>query len=179
MCIFQLSYVLDLIVKTSNSGIVNVSSICTKHLKRFGPLDVKNLNSVPKRITSYTTYSVHPGLINTKIFDTLSSFTRILGTILIFWLRKTPLEGTQTSIYYNVQKGIKLLSGEYFQDCRLQSRYESIQDLELLSYYWTSTHYLILTPYMHRVDGRIYGDVLFSFLVPLLNRYFALHVMKI
>ncbi|XP_050297543.1 uncharacterized protein LOC126736916 [Anthonomus grandis grandis] len=160
---------LDILKKTGNSRIVNVSSIGARSVK---DLDVNNLNAYPEhesrlpnimvyarsklcnilftielakrlRGTSVTTYSLHPGAVFTDIFNKMPAITRVPVTQIINWFFKSAIEGAQTSIYCSVAKGIESLSGEHFADCAFVTRYKSAQDPELPKKLWQVSEELV------------------------------------
>lgn len=158
---------LDLLKKTPNSRIINVSSIIAQG---YGNLDVNNLNEHPKGIlahlkiysksklcnilfnielanrlkgTSVTAYSLHPGIILTGIWRGIPIGLRQLWEQMISLLFKNSLEGAQTTIYCSVAKNIEHLSGQHFQDCHVMNMYKSARDPELPKKLWTVSEKLV------------------------------------
>ena len=72
--------------------------------------------------TGVTTYSLHPGAVNTELSRHLSlSKVSILSALVapIFWMfLKTPRNGAQTTIYCAVDPSLNNVTGQYFADCR-------------------------------------------------------------
>ncbi|CAG9773773.1 unnamed protein product [Ceutorhynchus assimilis] len=158
---------LDLLKKTQNSRIINVSSLAAKWAKDF---DINQLNKFGKddrnhfqvyarsklcnllftielanrlKGTSVTTYSLHPGVVLTDIFRKMPPFMKMMTETIISWFMKNSLEGAQTSIYCSVQKGIENYTGEHFEDCHFISRYKTAQDPDLPKQLWKVTEELI------------------------------------
>ncbi|XP_027424856.1 retinol dehydrogenase 11 isoform X3 [Zalophus californianus] len=76
-----------------------------------------------------TTYSVHPGTVNSELVRH-SSFMKWMWWLFSFFI-KTPQEGAQTSLYCALTEGLEILSGHHFSDCRVawvsaQARNETI-----------------------------------------------------
>jgi NAD(P)-dependent dehydrogenase (short-subunit alcohol dehydrogenase family) len=68
-----------------------------------------------------TTYALHPGVVDTELFQKPSSTMLCLNTLfrpLIWLLMKTPKQGAQTSIYCCTDKKLTKSSGLYYSDCR-------------------------------------------------------------
>ncbi|XP_004397644.1 PREDICTED: retinol dehydrogenase 11 isoform X2 [Odobenus rosmarus divergens] len=76
-----------------------------------------------------TTYSVHPGTVNSELVRH-SSFMKWMWWLFSFFI-KTPQQGAQTSLYCALTEGLEILSGHHFSDCRVawvsaQARNETI-----------------------------------------------------
>ncbi|XP_066261128.1 retinol dehydrogenase 11-like [Euwallacea similis] len=161
---------LDLLKQTENSRIVNVSS---EAAKMVGSIDVNKVNAFPEnerfasweiygkskacnilftihlaeklKGTTVTTYSLHPGVVNTNIFKTMSKWTRFIFIAIFKWVWKSSLEGAQTSIYCSVAKNIENLSGEHFENCHVVDRYNNLRDPDLPKKLWeVSTNFVNL-----------------------------------
>jgi NAD(P)-dependent dehydrogenase (short-subunit alcohol dehydrogenase family) len=158
---------LGLIKKTSNSRIINVSSIAAKYAK---PLDVNNLNQVvtkgweesrlyaktklcnvlftielAKKLsnTTVSVYSLHPGAVLTDIFRRAPAFFKIMVDYVLQFYFKDSYEGAQTTIYCSVEKDIEYLSGHHFSDCHVVGRYKTAQDPDLPSKLWKVSEELV------------------------------------
>lgn len=131
---------LELVTKSAPSRIVNVSSIA--HL--YGKINKEDLNSeksyspipaynqsklanvlftreLARRLkdTGVSTYSLHPGVINTELGRHLGDSICGLCTIKIIkplaWIfHKTPKAGAQTTITCAVDPDLEHITGEYF-----------------------------------------------------------------
>jgi len=163
--------VLDLLKKTGNSRIVNVSSGAAGWAKDF---DVDQLNEFPDKPqkygidiplysrsklcnvlftielaerlkgTSVTAYSLHPGVILTEINRKSSPALKFIANeVILKWFFKTSLEGAQTTIYCSVEKGIETFSGDHFQDCHRISRYQSAENPDLPKKLWEASEKLV------------------------------------
>lgn len=157
---------LDLLKKTPNSRVVNVSSMAGKN----AIVNVNQLNHYPEgrlsnwkiygitkaynilftielaarlRDTSVTTYSLHPGVIKSQFFTNLSPIVEALSTRVLGFFMKSCIEGAQTSIYCSVQKGIESFTGGHFHDCQFVRRYKSVQDPDLPKKLWEVTEKLV------------------------------------
>ncbi|EFX79367.1 hypothetical protein DAPPUDRAFT_319686 [Daphnia pulex] len=136
---------LELLKKSALSRIINVSS-CLYTWKRT--LDLNNLNSelsynnsslyhgvyynsklVQVLCTRHlaplisqsgvTVNSVCPGLVNTEIFRSTSSWFQMAASFVLFIFSKTAKEGAQTSIHVAVASEISDVTGQFFCDCRI------------------------------------------------------------
>jgi len=159
---------LDLLKKTPDARIVNVSSLIAKYAKN---LDVNNLNDYPEgtrrpqtrvyarsklcnilftieladrlKGTSVTAYSLHPGVVFTEILRNLPPVVRFFEEQVFKWFFKNTLEGAQTTIYCSVAKNIETFSGEHFQDCHFVSRYKAAEDPDLPGKVWKISEQLV------------------------------------
>lgn len=76
-----------------------------------------------------TTYSVHPGTVNSELVR-YSSFMKWMWQLFFLFI-KTPQQGAQTSLYCALTEDLESLSGSHFSDCQLawvssQARNETI-----------------------------------------------------
>ncbi|KAK5644495.1 hypothetical protein RI129_005795 [Pyrocoelia pectoralis] len=139
------------IIKSAPARILNVSSVAHNFL--WGNLAIDDLNWEKRKynekqsyyqsklcnilfarelarrlkdakIDGVTTYSLHPGVINTELLKHFDSayfrgmhwlFTRIGG---LFF--KSPLQGAQTTIYCAVDENAGKESGQYYAECALK-----------------------------------------------------------
>lgn len=63
-----------------------------------------------------TTYSLHPGVVNTEL--TRYSYRTLLVSLTFGKLYgRTPVQGAQTNIYCAVEEGLEKYSGGYFRNC--------------------------------------------------------------
>lgn len=154
---------LGLIKKTSNSRIVNVSSVVAAVAWNF---DVNALNNYPESIMkqmsiysrtklcnilftiklaeklkdcSATTYSLHPGFVATPIFRNDSNLSNMLQNKITQPFSKTPRQGAQTSVYCSVAEGIEHLSGRHFEDCHVVRTYRTAANPALAERLWKTT----------------------------------------
>ncbi|KAK9738403.1 short chain dehydrogenase [Popillia japonica] len=148
---FLLTHLLiDLLKKSAPSRIIFVSSLCAF----FNNLKIENLNSKTRMIFDVcaeswlygntklmnvitakilgdklgefgvTTYSLHPGVVNTPIYRNFSGENALylwkffLYTILLPLYGKTPREGAQTTIECALSKEFGKQTGKYYMDCR-------------------------------------------------------------
>ncbi|KAK5644496.1 hypothetical protein RI129_005796 [Pyrocoelia pectoralis] len=154
------------IVRSAPARIVNISS-CGHHLL-WGPLAFDDLNWEKRRynekqayyqsklcnilftkeltrrladaqISGVTTYSLHPGMINTDLlrhfdsafFSGVQWIVRNIGTIFL----KTPWQGAQTTIHCAVNEKAGKESGLYYAECAIKNpsaKANRIEDAKLL-----------------------------------------------
>lgn len=158
---------LDLIKKTPNSRIINLSSImaalpCGFNVNKLNePVTTRLQDSkiysrsklcnilftieLANRLkgTTVTTYSVHPGIVLTEIYDSMPFYTDYLITPILRYYSQNRLEGTQTTIYCSVEKGIEHQSGLHFDNCRVVRRYKNAQDPSLPGKLWKISEQLV------------------------------------
>lgn len=155
---FLLTHLLiDLLKKSAPSRIVVVSSelykLASVNLNNLNPIGVKpaaylyyvskyaNLyfaRELAKRLegTKVTVNSLHPGLIDTQIWQgvpfPLASPMKLL-TRMFF---KTPEQGAQTTIYVAVSEELNGVSGKYFMDCKEAQLNETAMDMDRAHKLW-------------------------------------------
>ncbi len=64
-----------------------------------------------------TANCLHPGLVNTSLFDNMNSFLRLLFSPFML----TPQKGAKTIIYLAISHDVKNISGEYFVKQKIKS----------------------------------------------------------
>lgn len=132
---------LDLLKKSTPSRVVNVSSLAHekgeiyfddinlekdydphrsyKQSKLANVLFTREL-AVRLKGTGVTTYSLHPGVIRTELgrhlLPSLPLWQRLM-ILPLFFLVKTPWQGSQTTIYCAVDESLQNTSGLYYSDC--------------------------------------------------------------
>ncbi|XP_030282780.1 retinol dehydrogenase 12-like [Sparus aurata] len=132
---------LDLLKKSTPSRVVNVSSLAHEkgeiyfddlnQDKDYNPwrsyrqsklANVLFSRELAKQLqgTGVTTYSLHPGVIQTELgrhfWPKIPLWKRIVYKPLMF-LIKTPKEGAQTTIHCAVEESLQNESGLYYSDC--------------------------------------------------------------
>jgi len=146
---------LDLMRKTGNARIVNVSSVMHKFVRT---LDSENWNfekDFPdpwrvycvsklanvyfttelnrrlhaKGIHGITVNALHPGAVRTTFVERRerTPWEKLSAVILLFFY-KSAVEGAQTSIYAAVSEDLENVSGQYFSDCAIASSSTLAQD---------------------------------------------------
>lgn len=154
---FLLTYLLlDLIKKSAPARIINVSSMA--HL--FGSLNLEDINSeksydkrgaysqsklanvlftrsLAKRLegTSVTTYSLHPGVVQTDLWRHLSGPQQFMMKV-VSPFTKSSSQGAQTSIYCAVEPSLENESGGYYSDCAPAKCSAKAQDDDLAQRLW-------------------------------------------
>ncbi|KAJ3643173.1 hypothetical protein Zmor_025898 [Zophobas morio] len=155
---------LNLLKKSGPSRIVNVSSL---NASMGSKLDVNNIDNFVPRFnddynhsklcnvlftielakklqgTSVTTYSLHPGFVETEILHNFHGVLKALYMIIVKLFSMTCEEGAQTNIYCSVAKGIEDYSGEHFDSCKKVKRYKTAADPELAKKLWKKTEELV------------------------------------
>lgn len=135
---FLLTYLLlDLIKKSAPARIINVSSMA----HQFGSINLEDINSeksydkrgaygqsklanvlftrsLAKRLegTGVTTYSLHPGVVQTDLWRHLSGPQQVVMKA-VSPFTKNSTQGAQTSIYCAVEPSLENESGGYYSDC--------------------------------------------------------------
>ncbi|XP_054944521.1 retinol dehydrogenase 11 isoform X2 [Physeter macrocephalus] len=94
---------LEKLKESAPSRVVNVSSLA-HHL---GRIHFHNLQGA-----GVTTYSVHPGTVNSELVRH-STLMRWIWWLFSFFI-KTPQQGAQTSLYCALTEGLEVLSGNHF-----------------------------------------------------------------
>ncbi|KAG5860642.1 hypothetical protein JTB14_032885, partial [Gonioctena quinquepunctata] len=153
---------IDLLKKSSPCRIVNVSSLLASRAR----LTIENLNksngpylnycnsklgnilftmklSTLLRRSNINVFSIHPGAINTQIFNSLRGTLRILLEYFLKFYFKTPEEGAQTTLYTALEQGIELYSGKHFAECAVTETYETAKNALLMESIWDKTMKLI------------------------------------
>jgi retinol dehydrogenase-11 len=153
---------IGLLKKSTPSRIVNVSSMAAKRAFKFD-IDTfdkhisDNTNyqnsklcnifftkELAKKLrgTGVTTYSLHPGVVETDIFNNARGFLKIvLAVVRLF--AKTSEEGAQTTIYCSVAKGIEKFDGEHFSDCRRVEPYATTTPSDLPQKLWQKSQQIV------------------------------------
>ncbi|XP_044272559.1 retinol dehydrogenase 11-like [Tribolium madens] len=154
---------IGLLKKTENSRIVNVSSLVAKYEY---DLDLTKLDEYPgtyqkvysrsklclllftielaKKLqsTTVTTYSIHPGVVSTHLFENVHGLGKYLVALgRVFF--KTCEEGAQTIIHCAVRNGIEKDNGEHFVDCKKVPRYETAKNGSLMEKLWAVTEEIV------------------------------------
>lgn len=69
--------------------------------------------------SNVTAYSVHPGVVSTELYRNQRKITKFFMWPVHKLFMKTPEQGTQTTLYCALEKGIEKHSGKYFADSKL------------------------------------------------------------
>ncbi|XP_068933699.1 retinol dehydrogenase 11-like isoform X5 [Petaurus breviceps papuanus] len=94
---------LERLKESAPSRVVNVSSLAF----HMGRIHFYNLHG-----TGVTTYSVHPGTVNSELVRH-STCIKLMWKLFSSFI-KTPQEGAQTSLYCALTEGLEPLSGKHF-----------------------------------------------------------------
>jgi len=96
-----------------------------------------------------TTYSLHPGVIQTELTRGVESrlerfFTSLLSYPPFSYLLKTPWEGAQTTICCAVDEAVAEQSGLYYADCQVQDiDHLQLQNKDLSRILWEKSEQLV------------------------------------
>lgn len=86
------------------------------------------------RGTNVTANSLHPGIVDTEIYDNFNVLDRLLFPPRIFM--KTPKSGAQTSIMLAVDPDVANVSGKYFADCAIATESLAAQSDKTAAWLW-------------------------------------------
>lgn len=166
---FLLTHLLiDLLKKSNNSRIVIVASelyrlVSVDLKKHINPIAIlpaflyyvsKGCNimfgiELSKRLKSsgVTVNICHPGMINSNIWRNVP-FPLSVGIAFLKSFFKTPLEGSQTTLYLACSEEVKDISGCYFYDCKIQNLQNYItipQEHKILCKFINEFYFIVLT----------------------------------
>ncbi|XP_063907381.1 retinol dehydrogenase 14-like [Zophobas morio] len=162
---FLLTHLLiDLLKKSAPSRIVVVAS----ELYRLVSLNLDNINptrswfvprlyyvskyanicftkELARRLddTGVTANCVHPGLINTGIWDSAPACCRWAVRLVVKGFFKTPVEGAQTSIYVACSEEVEGVTGKYFANCKEKGVSRGADDEEKAKKLWELSEGLV------------------------------------
>lgn len=154
---FLLTYLLlDLIKKSAPARIINVSSMA----HTWGSINLEDINSeksydkrgaysqsklanvlftrsLAKRLqgTGVTTYSLHPGVVQTDLWRHLSGPQQFVMKV-VSPFTKSSTEGAQTTIFCAVEPALENESGGYYSDCAPAKCSAPAQDEDLAQKLW-------------------------------------------
>lgn len=90
--------------------------------------------------TGVTTYSLHPGVVDTELPRFIPFFNNIVVQLLFAPLRyyalKTPLEGAQTTLACALNPALETVSGKYYSDCKEKEPSKLAQDSNAAKHLW-------------------------------------------
>ncbi|XP_061570021.1 retinol dehydrogenase 12, like [Cololabis saira] len=150
------SLLLDLIKRSAPARIINVSSMA----HAWGSINLEDINSeksynkskayaqsklanvlftrsLAKRLegSDVTTYSLHPGVVQTDLWRHLSLFEQFFMKIASPFT-KNSVQGAQTTIYCAVEPSLEKESGGYYSDCALSNCSAAGKDDDLAQKLW-------------------------------------------
>ncbi|XP_076577541.1 retinol dehydrogenase 12, like isoform X1 [Chaetodon auriga] len=154
---FLLTHLLiDLIKRSAPARIITVSSMAHS----FGSINLEDINSeksynksgaysqsklanvlfnrlLAKKLegTGVTTYSLHPGVIQTDLWRHLSGPQRFVMKM-VSPFTKSPVQGAQTTIYCAVEPSLEKESGGYYSDCAPASCSAAAKDDDMAQKLW-------------------------------------------
>ncbi|XP_059046730.1 retinol dehydrogenase 11-like [Achroia grisella] len=157
---------LPMIKASAPSRIINVSSVAHSS----GKIDIDNLNMEKNRSfkgheiycnsklcnvlmaneltrrlegTGVTANSLHPGVVNTEILNSVDNWIAKTALSMLKSQFKTPWEGAQTTIYLAVSPELEGVSGKYFADCHEEKSCKKSRDPELARKLWEVSEKLV------------------------------------
>jgi len=81
-----------------------------------------------------TTYSLHPGVINTN----LTADVPLSGAFTMFFKKKTPAQGAATTVYCALKSDLEKETGRYFDDSTVTNRADKWTDNDINTFWeWT------------------------------------------
>jgi len=97
--------------------------------------------------TGVTTYSLHPGAVDTELQrhldDTYFRGANLLNRAFAALFYKTPEEGAQTSIYCSVDEKLANQTGLYYSDCKEKAPTAKARDPETAKKLWEVSAHLV------------------------------------
>ncbi|CAH1261988.1 RDH12 [Branchiostoma lanceolatum] len=159
---------LDLLKKSTPSRVVNVSSYAHNSgrlnfddlqwekrqydpANSYGDSKIANVfftRELARKLegTGVTTYSLHPGVIKTDLYQHLgTSMGWKSGIINTFakWFGKTVVQGAQTTIHCAVTEGLEDRTGQYFSDCAPKQPNSRARDDDVARRLWEVSEKLV------------------------------------
>ncbi|EFA10517.1 WW domain-containing oxidoreductase-like Protein [Tribolium castaneum] len=154
---------ISLLKKSAPSRVVNVSSMAAEGAKNLDLDKIGQHVSVMEDYcnsklcnvlftqelarkldgTGVTTYSLHPGVVETEIVNNTSGILKIGFSVLRKLHSKTVEEGAQTSIFCSVAKGIENHNGEHFSDCKRVEPYKTARNPGLAKKLWEKSEQIV------------------------------------
>lgn len=152
----------DLLKAGAPSRIVCVSSMAHEYVKKLDPDDLHYRHHEYRSMKAYslsklcnvlmarelatrlkdtgvTTYSLHPGVVNTEIFfKGVPWLSHVIGWLIAF-MGKDAKAGAQTSIYCAVDEAVANESGLYYVDCKSKPMSKLAQHNGLVSKLWNAS----------------------------------------
>ncbi len=93
--------------------------------------------------TGVTTYSLHPGVVNTELsrhiedmFGPLKDIFRFISTPVVEFMLKSSRDGAQTSIECAVSEKVANQTGLYYSDCKVKKPKPQAEDDEMAKKLW-------------------------------------------
>ncbi|CAH1261989.1 RDH12 [Branchiostoma lanceolatum] len=159
---------MDLLKKSAPSRVVSVSSSLHKEgrvdfddlpweKREYVPFDAYGDSKIATIFftrelarklegTGVTTYSLHPGVIKTDLYQHLgTSMGWKSGIINTFakWFGKNLVQGAQTTIHCAVTEGLEEKSGQYFSDCAPKQPNSRARDDDVARRLWEVSEKLV------------------------------------
>ena len=118
-----------------------------KMLKAYGISKLYNIYFTKSLAEKYgakgiVSYALHPGVVNTNIWDGMTG----VGRILIWFLKLimiTPEKGAETTIYLATQPKLEKKSGKYFIKCKVAKNSVVADDVDARNKLWAISEKLV------------------------------------
>lgn len=144
---------LDLLKVSAPSRIVNVSSEAHRQArldfedieseKSFSSLRVYGMSKLMNILftkelthrltgTAVTVNCLHPGVVNTRLFDKMSPLLQSIFRIFMI----SPEKGARTSVFLASDPALMNISGEYFSNCRIKQSSKESHDIKAAEKLW-------------------------------------------
>lgn len=91
--------------------------------------------------TSVTTYSLHPGFVNTEIARNYPNYTAV-APFIFYFLWKTARSGAQTTVACALDPDLNDVTGKYFSDCHIAVESKEAQNDETAEWLWRTSEKL-------------------------------------
>lgn len=128
-------------------GTMNFDDLNSK--KYYSPFEAYNQSKLANVLFSYelnrrlkekncpvTSNAVHPGIVNTDLFQGLPWFLRIPQDALAYVLFKTPKQGADNSLYVALSPEIEGVGGQYFVNSRPSQSNEESYRVDVQNKLW-------------------------------------------
>jgi len=87
-------------------------------------------------------YALHPGVVNTSIWDSAMGFLRVFVWVLKLFMI-TPKKGAETTIYLATQPKLEQKSGLYFKKCKVAKTAPIAEDAGARNRLWDISEKLL------------------------------------
>lgn len=155
---------LDLLKQSSPSRIVVVSSEAHKwgrinredlmseknysKYKAYGQSKLANIlfaRELGKKLegTGVTTYSCHPGVVNTELARYSGNFIQKFFIPVFKPFLKTPNEGAQTQLMLALDPDLENETGKYYKDCKQKTPTRAAEDDGTAEWLWNRSEMLV------------------------------------
>lgn len=111
-----------------------------KALKAYGISKLYNIYFTKSLAEKYkqdgiVSYALHPGVVNTNIWEGVKGFTKLFVSILKLFMI-TPEKGAETTIYLATELRLEPKSGLYFKKCKVNKTAPIADDVQARKLLW-------------------------------------------